>query len=680
MKRLIAIFATALFCVSIASAENETNKPAAAVDSGVKPEDFKQPGTLAELLALPSDQLNKVDIARIDLLCAEGLPTSEKLDIEKCIKTLDEWTRKVKAETERNHHRFVEHPEKFKNSIGRYRMAAMAAVISQDLRVKYNPEREKELLDNKFFAQGEPYGEAERSFTSDSSDLFLHGLLSDKRYGTCASMPYLYVAIGRRLGYPVSIAGTHMHSYVYYDEGNGKHFNFEATENRGFVTPSDDEYRKPLWGAPSDPEFFEKRGLLRPMSNKESMARILAGRAAVFRSHGRHDEEAQTWATAARYFPDTPVWKGIAENMQQCAKLDEYHQWRDGVWKKLAALPVPRGPGFAYFHDKRIKLHLFMNESFDRNAIEKVADEFKKEMAEYAKAKAKQMDLAASDQPAPIQFPSHFWYRPPDGNEVKVPADFMPPFPNGEIPPDLGQRIMSEKPQDADTLLGIVWQYYAQTQAMKVAKQKAELARIASDNPILISEESIPPEFRQGVPMELRIRLSGLHSAQEIVVELWRYKHELELRQRETLADPMVAALRQAGVPDSVARMAGVPNVPGMQGADYRSRGTAGIPGQHAMDYLPAMQQLAAQGMIPGRDGRTLSAKEVWDRRTKEQNEQVMEKFMQHTKSQNTIMPGMSLPYQAVPASAAANNPAVENPMPFGGGRNSPNSPLTPLP
>jgi len=260
--------------------------------------------------------------------------------------------------------------------------------------------------------------------------------------------------------------------------------------------------------------------LLRPISNKEALAHLLAERAAMFRSASRHDEEAKTWATAARYFPDTPTWKGIAENMQQSAKLDEYHQWRDNVWKELAAYPIPRGPGFAYFLDKKIKLRLFMNESLDRKAIEKVADEFKKELAEYSKAMTKPIDMAASDRTAPIQFPSHFWYRPPDGNEVKVPADFMPPFPNGEIPPDLGQRIVSEKPQDADTLLRIVWECYAQMQAMKAAQHKAELARIASGNPILISEESIPPEFRQSVPMELGIRLSGLHNAKDIVIEM----------------------------------------------------------------------------------------------------------------------------------------------------------------
>jgi len=602
------------------------------------------PTNLTQLLALSPDQLEKVDIARIDLLLAEGLPSSTNLDIEQCLKTLDEWASEVKIETERNYHRFVEHPEKFKNSLGNYRMAVMAAVLCQDLRVHYDPQREKELFENNYFTQSQPYSKAEQHFFSDASDFFLQGLLSDKRYGTCASMPYLYVAIGRRLGYPVSIAGAYTHNYVYYDEGNGKHFNVEATEDRGFVTPSDDEYHNPPWGAPSDPDYYKTHDLLQPLSNKESMAHLLGERAAVFRSAGQHDQEAKTWAIAARYFPDTPTWKGIEENMQQAAKSDDYQQWRDGVWQKLAARFIPRGPGFAYFMDMKIKLYLFMNESLDRQTVEKAADEYTKELDAYSKTAMQPLIVNGDTMPeqlTPETRTLYFFYRPPDGNEVKVPADFMPPFAGGNLPTDLKFRISNEKPQDADSLLGIVWNYYAQMQVMEQAKEKAELARIESGNPVLISEESIPPEFRQGVPTDLAIRLSGLHKAEDIVAEMWAYKSEQQNRQSEmTPPDPMAqirATMRQAGVPDSA-----LPQVPGMNP-------TPNIP-----DPLAATRQSG--------------------------NEQAMaiaDQFLRP--QQNNMNPGFALPYQVVPASMAAGNPAVENPMPFGG-NSVPNFPLTPLP
>ncbi|MGH7989136.1 MAG: hypothetical protein ACREDS_02935 [Limisphaerales bacterium] len=599
------------------------------------------PTNLAQLLAIQPDQLEKVDIARIDLLCAEGLPNSENLNVEQSLKTLDEWADEVKIETERNYHRFVEHPEKFQNSLGRYRMAVMAAVLCQDLRVHYDPQREKELFENNFLTNRESYSKAEQHFFSDASDFFLQGLLSDKRYGTCASMPYLYVAIGRRLGYPVSIAGAYTHSYVYYDEGNGKHFNVEATEDRGFVTPSDDEYQNPPWGAPPDPDYYKTHDLLQPLSNKESLANLLGSRAAIFRAAGRHDEEAKTWKIAERYFPDTPTWKGIEENMQQAATFDDYQQWRENVWKELATRIIPRGPGFAYFMDMKVKLWLFMNENPDRQAVQKAANEYLKELDDYSQT-AMQPIIANNDtlpnQPMPDSRTLYFNYHPPDGNEVKVPADFLPPFPNRNLPDDLKLQIVNTKPQDADALLDMVWDYYAQMQLMKQEKQKAELARIESGNPVLISEESIPPEFRKGVPTDLAIRLSGLHKAEDIVAEMWAYKNQQHAQQSEMMPpDPLAqvrAEVKQAGVPDSA-----LPQVPGMN------------PMPNIPDPMDAIRQSG--------------------------NEQAMAIAEQLMKpQQNNMNPGFALPYQVVPASAAAGNPAVENPMPFG--NSSPNFQLTP--
>ncbi len=374
--------------------------------------------------------------------------------------------------------------------------------------------------------------------------------------------------------------------------------------------------------------------------------------------------------------------------MRQCAELDEYHKWRDGIWKELAAYNIPHGPGYAYFRDQRIQLHLFMNESPDRKAIEKAADEYKKELAEYSKVAMPPPDSGAvlAHQSAPEERQLYFFYRPPDGNAVRVPADFTPPFARGELPVELQARIVNSKPQDADTLLEIMWEHYEQMQAMKLARQKAEVARIASGNPILISEESIPPEYKQAVPMNLAIQLSALHNARDIVMEMWRYKQDQELQQQEMLADPMAgvaAALRQAGVPDSVARMAGLP-VSDSPGADYRSLGMPNTSGLNPLAGVPGMQGLAAQGLIPnpGGNGRALTPMDARGEHRKQVNDQVTKFIEQQLNPRNAsaLKPGLVLPYVIVPSSVAAGNPAVENPLPFGGLPNSSNSPLTPLP
>jgi hypothetical protein len=53
------------------------------------------------LLAMTPEELARVDIALMNLLCAKGLPGAEKLDIPPALRKRDEWAAKVRFETER---------------------------------------------------------------------------------------------------------------------------------------------------------------------------------------------------------------------------------------------------------------------------------------------------------------------------------------------------------------------------------------------------------------------------------------------------------------------------------------------------------------------------------------------------------------------------------------------------
>jgi hypothetical protein len=340
-----------------AKAADEKSSERPAPKSEDKAETFKQPHTLAELLALPPDQLEKVDIALINLLCAEGLRGSEELDLDYFTRTLDGWAAHVGSETKRNYQLFEEHPEKFRNSLAHFRMAMLATVLVQDLRIQYHPEREKQLENGHILRR-----EGERTFFADSKDVFIHGLLTGKHYGTCASLPFLYVAIGRRLGYPVTLATTATHFYVRYEEGNGKHLNVEATEHRAFLTPSDDEYKNP-WELRLGDEEVKGMVYLQPMSNKEILGHSLLTRSAVLRSMKQYDKQAEIWATAARYLPNTPLWKEIIHDMQQVAKNEGEQERREALWNRVAQLHVPHGAGYAYFQDKRVRLEWPLNKA-----------------------------------------------------------------------------------------------------------------------------------------------------------------------------------------------------------------------------------------------------------------------------------------------------------------------------
>lgn len=59
-----------------------------------------EPQTLKELLEIPRAALCHVDLGRMNLLCAVGLPGAEELDLEGTVNQLDQWAEVVCAWTE----------------------------------------------------------------------------------------------------------------------------------------------------------------------------------------------------------------------------------------------------------------------------------------------------------------------------------------------------------------------------------------------------------------------------------------------------------------------------------------------------------------------------------------------------------------------------------------------------
>jgi hypothetical protein len=128
------------------------------------------PASFRSLLDLAPLQIDRLDIALLNVLSAEGLPGAEDLNPQECIAALDRWTHRVRSETERHLYRFRANPGEFESSEGYFRMLMMAVVVYEDFGVRYNPDRitTPGTLDpnDHFFA--------------DSRDVFLHGLLGGK--------------------------------------------------------------------------------------------------------------------------------------------------------------------------------------------------------------------------------------------------------------------------------------------------------------------------------------------------------------------------------------------------------------------------------------------------------------------------------------------------------------------
>lgn len=277
--------------------------------------------TLGQLLEKPAAELANVDIAEANLLCAKGLPGSENLNVRGSLKLIDYWTDQVGLETRRNWHRFKERPDEYENSEIFYRMGMLVTVLQQDLNVHYNAE----LIDV-------PNNKVDEKFLADSANMFITGLLGEKRMGTCSSMPVLYAAIGRRLGYPLSLVSAKDHLFLRWQRSGSDEFvNVEAT-SQGIALHDDNYYKK--WRGITDEDI--KSGMcLRSLDPVEELAVFVQTRAAVLQHHNRPQEALVAYAEAARLWPANRVLKTFLADLLVRIAPEEF--------SPISAAPAPIG-------------------------------------------------------------------------------------------------------------------------------------------------------------------------------------------------------------------------------------------------------------------------------------------------------------------------------------------------
>lgn len=254
------------------------------------------PARLVDLLTLSADQIKRIDIARINLLCATGLPGAEQIDIERSTRTLDLWAKRVESETNRHlyrlhHPQFVKH---FAGSEARLRLEMLCQTLQEDFGVRYNPLR---IHDPDF---------------SNAKDLFIHGMIADHNGGTCSSMPVLYVAIARRLGYPLRLISAKGHLFCQWRDKR-ECVNFDGAGNGGCSFFPDDYYRR--WPYPITDAEIEAGHYLKPLTAIQEMAAFMAARGHCLEEHPRLDETIQAYEHAVRLDPNNPNYRGFLSLM-----------------------------------------------------------------------------------------------------------------------------------------------------------------------------------------------------------------------------------------------------------------------------------------------------------------------------------------------------------------------------
>jgi hypothetical protein len=243
--------------------------------------------TLGEVLFLPPNDLAKVPLGYVNLLCATVLPDTAGLDIPLCVRTLNEWAAIVRRETERQMYKFRRDPADYENSDAYFRALVMITVLQRDLGVKYDPSCINV-----------------REFKS-SREGFIHGVLTGDRTGTCANMPVLYAAVGRIIGYPIYLVAAKGHFFCrWHNARTGERFNIEAS-GRGLTTPTDDHYTR--WPKPVTEQEVHLGIYLRNLDPAEELGHFMATRGHCLLDKGHVLDAIVAYTHAHRLAPADPT-------------------------------------------------------------------------------------------------------------------------------------------------------------------------------------------------------------------------------------------------------------------------------------------------------------------------------------------------------------------------------------
>ncbi len=249
---------------------------------------------LSDLYAMDGSSDVQIDIAEANLICATGLPGTEDMDIAACLRTVDDWAAIAARETEKNLYKFHLNPVIYDNSEVCFRMVLLNTLLKRYLGVRYNPDR---------ISRPAAEDAADTSLHADSRDVFLHGLLTGKKQGTCSSMPVLFVAIGRRMGYPLKLVPAAAHYFVRWESSDGKQrMNIEVA-GEGIEFYPDEHYK--VWPLPIPDEVLREGWFLTSLTPAQEVAEFLGLRGACLLENGRHIEAQVAFAHARLLKPKT---------------------------------------------------------------------------------------------------------------------------------------------------------------------------------------------------------------------------------------------------------------------------------------------------------------------------------------------------------------------------------------
>ena len=259
--------------------------------------------TLDEFIGLKSAGLDD-DILVRNYYAARGLPGTENSNLDAWLAKRDSMAALVQLEIRRHLHRFnpqsQEEPTEYSygNSMARFICWIALYVMQEKCGVRYHPDRKS------------------KPDLCQPRDLFVHGIMDeDGEGGTCASMPVVYVAVLRHLGFPVFLVETRGHLFFRWDDQKGTliqwpnlqiwippdRFNVDGA-GEGIAYHPDSHYIQ--WPEPWTEDDYKHGKYLVSRNPKEEMAQFLFQRGLCLEELGRMTEALKSYHFTRQLVPD----------------------------------------------------------------------------------------------------------------------------------------------------------------------------------------------------------------------------------------------------------------------------------------------------------------------------------------------------------------------------------------
>lgn len=251
------------------------------------------PSNIGELVSLSVDELERVDVGRMNLICSEAALNSRNSELQQLLNKLDEWAEAARMAEEKYRRTFTRNPGRFDNSYAKFKAINLVLTVKEEFKCRY----QMSLVDS-----GELYRINSPAFFQNPDDVFISGLLKTRR-GTCTSYAPLIVSLGRRLGYPLFLKATNGHLFCFWDDGN-ESFNVDTNGN-GVDTPADDYYFKDVNHRLSglSQVDLERERLMCPLKAVDCLSFFLETVGYCHEANGRLSDAQRFYNLSLRYRP-----------------------------------------------------------------------------------------------------------------------------------------------------------------------------------------------------------------------------------------------------------------------------------------------------------------------------------------------------------------------------------------